>query len=95
MRHTGRTTRLFHAIVVMGLGAAGCGGSVETKAPSDSGQEAAQEAESTSGDDGSSLYPPLTLPEAASPVANDAGSDGAAARDAAVDHWYPPPPVIA
>jgi hypothetical protein len=98
MRRTGRTTRLFHAIVVMGLGtasAAGCGGSVAVKSPSDASEDTAEDALSDShlvfGDDAT-----FNLPDAAGADANDAAPDAIpAAADAAVDHWVPWPPVIA
>jgi hypothetical protein len=86
----------------MGLGtasAAGCGGSVAVKSPSDASEDTAEDALSDShlvfGDDAT-----FNLHDPAGADANDAGPEGApdaipAAADAAVDHWVPYPPVIA
>jgi hypothetical protein len=93
MRETGRTTRLFHAIVGMGLGAAaaGCGG--QTTARSVALVDAADDAVSTADapDDARSdaileVQDATWQPDAAAAVD---------AQDAGDDHWVPLPPVIA
>jgi hypothetical protein len=93
MRETGRTTRLFHAIVGMGLGAAaaGCGGqtTVRSVALVDAADDAVSTADAPD-DVGSGAI--LEARDATQQLDTDAGVD---AQDAGGDHWVPLPPVIA
>jgi hypothetical protein len=95
MRETGRSTRLFHAIVAMGLGAAaaGCGG--HTIAPPEGLADAADDAVSTA--DAPDDAPGDATPEAQGAMWPYSAADAAAADagDAGSDHWVPQPPVIA
>jgi hypothetical protein len=90
VRQTGASTRLFHAIVALGLGAAaaGCGGQTGKPPLVDAAEETP------------SIDAPGGSHDEASPAAEDAalGADVDAGDDyvdAAGDHWVPLPPVIA
>ncbi len=90
MRHTGASTRLFHAIVALGLGAAatGCGGQTGKQALAD----AAEVAPSVDAPDDSHDEARPDAEDAALGADADAGDDSV---DAGGDHWVPHPPVIA
>jgi hypothetical protein len=94
MRETGRTTRLFHAIVGMGLGAAaaGCGG--QTTVRSVALVDAADDAVSTAdAPDDARSDASLEVQDATWQPDTDAAAVDA--QDAGSDHWVPLPPVIA
>lgn len=92
MRETGRSTRLFQAIVAMGLGAAaaGCGGQTASRdrgGLADAADDAAPLADAPADAPGLIL---LLGGQDASFSSADAGD----AADASTDQWFPPPPPI-
>jgi hypothetical protein len=87
VRRTGESTRLFHAIVALGLGAAaaGCGGQTVRHPEPDASEETPDASSGPSilgGDDASIGFTP-------------SGDAGGGAPDAGSDGWIPRPPVIA